>query len=136
MILDNLPVAVPRRKMDGSGEKVYERGFQVGFKGRFAGRKEKSYFMNNHLNFKVMYHEDLETGTARVVGFEVIPLSINHGYKKWDEQNTKLTTCKPGKPTVFRTNSVPQEIVADNKVVFTYDVSFEESKFSECPLSQ
>lgn len=37
-------------------------------------RKEKSYFMNNHLNFKVMYHEDLETGTARVVGFEVIPL--------------------------------------------------------------
>ncbi|XP_070030527.1 transmembrane 9 superfamily member 7-like [Nicotiana sylvestris] len=99
--------------------------FKLDLKGDLLGRKEKSYFMNNHLNFKVMYHEDLETGTARVVGFEVIPLSINHGYKKWDEQNTKLTTCKPGKPTVFRTNSVPQEIVADNKVVFTYDVSFE-----------
>nr|XP_033512686.1 transmembrane 9 superfamily member 7-like isoform X3 [Nicotiana tomentosiformis] len=127
MILDNLPVAVPRRKLDGSGEKVYERGFQVGFKGRFAGRKEKSYFMNNHLNFKVMYHEDLETGTARVVGFEVIPLSFNHDYKKWDEQNTKLTTYKPGKPTLFRTNSVPQEIIADKELVFTYDVSFESS---------
>nr|XP_016476103.1 PREDICTED: transmembrane 9 superfamily member 7-like isoform X2 [Nicotiana tabacum] len=44
MILDNLPVAVPRRKMDGSGEKVYERGFQVGFKGRFAGEEREKLF--------------------------------------------------------------------------------------------
>ncbi|KAK4373004.1 hypothetical protein RND71_008388 [Anisodus tanguticus] len=90
-------------------------------------RKEKTYFINNHLNFKVMYHEDLETGTARIVGFEVTPLSINHEYKKWDEENTQLTTCKPGKPTVFGANSVPQEIVADSEVVFTYDISFESS---------
>ncbi|KAJ8564465.1 hypothetical protein K7X08_000925 [Anisodus acutangulus] len=127
MILDNLPVAVPRQKLDRTGEKIYERGFQVGFKGRFEGRKEETYFINNHLTFKVMYHEDLETGTARIVGFEVTPLSINHDYKKWDEENTQLTTCKSGKPTVFGANSVPQEIVADSEVVFTYDVSFESS---------
>lgn len=38
-------------------------------------------------------------------------------------------TWKPGKPTVFGTNSVPQEIVADNEVAFTYDVSFEVYSF-------
>ncbi|XP_027772647.1 transmembrane 9 superfamily member 7-like [Solanum pennellii] len=127
MILDNLPVAVPRQKVDRMGEKSHERGFQVGFKGTFEGVKEKSYFINNHLNFKVMYHKDLEARTARVVGFEVTPFSINHEYNKWDEENTKLTTCKHGKPTVFGTNSVPQEIVAHNEVVFTYDVTFESS---------
>lgn len=35
--------------------------------------KEEKYFINNHLSFRVMYHKDLETDAARIVGFEVTP---------------------------------------------------------------
>ncbi|RVW51946.1 Transmembrane 9 superfamily member 10 [Vitis vinifera] len=73
MILDNLPVAVHRQRRDGSPSKTYEHGFRVGFKGNYAGSKEEKYFINNHLSFKVMYHKDPETDSARIVGFEVTP---------------------------------------------------------------
>lgn len=36
-ILDNLPVAVPRQRQDGSQSTTYEHGFRVGFKGKYAG---------------------------------------------------------------------------------------------------
>lgn len=35
--------------------------------------KEEKYFINNHLSFRVMYHKDLESDSARIVGFEVTP---------------------------------------------------------------
>lgn len=35
--------------------------------------KEEKYFIHNHLSFKVMYHKDPETDSARIVGFEVSP---------------------------------------------------------------
>ena len=35
--------------------------------------KEEKYFIHNHLSFRVMYHKDPETDTARIVGFEVSP---------------------------------------------------------------
>lgn len=35
--------------------------------------KEERYFINNHLSFRVMYHKDAETDSARIVGFEVSP---------------------------------------------------------------
>lgn len=102
-ILDNLPVAVLRQRRDGSQSTTYEHGFRVGFKGNYAGvcfrihfqactthtntylcvyidprlfvfqSKEEKYFINNHLSFRVMYHRDAETESARIVGFEVTP---------------------------------------------------------------
>ncbi|GJU02127.1 transmembrane 9 superfamily member 7-like protein [Tanacetum coccineum] len=72
-ILDNLPVAVLRQRRDESQSTTYERGFRVGFKGNYAGSKEDKYFINDHLSFRVMYHEDLETDSARIVVFEVTP---------------------------------------------------------------
>ncbi|CAL5375660.1 unnamed protein product [Camellia sinensis] len=71
-ILDNLPVAVLRQRRDGSPSTTYEHGFRVGFKGNYAGSKEEKYFINNHLSFRVMYHKDLETDSARIVSFERI----------------------------------------------------------------
>ncbi|KAK6139619.1 hypothetical protein DH2020_026643 [Rehmannia glutinosa] len=127
MILDNLPVAVLWQRKDESDRKIYERGFRVGFKGKFSGGKDQRYFIYNHLNFKVKYHPDPDTETSRVVGFEVTPLSINHQYKKWNENNTKLSTCKPNSLTVPQPGIVPQGIDADKEIVFTYDVSFEAS---------
>lgn len=106
-ILDNLPVAVVRQRRDGSQTTTYEHGFRVGFKGNYAGvsssrfishclilwlrnlpetfvqflhmqSKEEKYFIHNHLSFKVMYHKDPETDSARIVGFEVSPNRCVH----------------------------------------------------------
>lgn len=104
-ILDNLPVAVLRQRRDGSQSTTYEHGFRVGFKGNYAGvssaaegscyswmpwniwslciylllqSKEEKYFINNHLSFRVMYHKDPETDSARIVGFEVTPNRFCH----------------------------------------------------------
>ncbi|XP_073309674.1 transmembrane 9 superfamily member 7-like [Primulina huaijiensis] len=127
MILDNLPVAVIRQRRDGITSTTYEHGFRVGFIGNYAGSKEGKYFIHNHLSFRVMYHKDPETESARIVGFEVSPTSINHEYKEWDENNPKVTTCSPNTKNLIQGGMAPQEVVAGKDVVFSYDVTFKES---------
>nr|GMC73159.1 transmembrane 9 superfamily member 7-like [Ipomoea batatas] len=127
-ILDNLPVAVIRQKRDGTQSTIHEHGFRVGFKGNYAGSKEEKYFINNHLSFRVMYHKDTETDTARIVGFEVTPNSINHEYKEWNEKNPQVTTCNQNTKNILQGTTVPQEVDTNKEVVFTYDVSFKESE--------
>ncbi|KMZ59735.1 Transmembrane 9 superfamily protein member [Zostera marina] len=124
MILDNLPVAV-RRQMRESQQLSYEHGFRVGFKSAYAtgGDKDEKYFINNHLSFTVMYHKDVDSEDARIVGFEVKPKSVKHEYKIWDDKNPKLLTCNLETKT-----QIPQEVVEDEEVIFTYDVTFKESE--------
>ncbi|KAJ0263992.1 Transmembrane 9 superfamily member 7 [Hirschfeldia incana] len=128
MILDNLPVAVLRQRRDGSQSTTYEHGFRVGFKGSYEGSKEEKYFIHNHLSFRVMYHRDQESDSARIVGFEVTPNSILHEYKEWDENNPQLTTCNKDTKNLIQSNTVPQEVEQGKEIVFTYDVSFKESE--------
>ncbi|XP_042483363.1 transmembrane 9 superfamily member 7-like [Macadamia integrifolia] len=125
MILDNLPVAVLRQRRDGSQSTTYEHGFLVGFKGNYGESKTEKYFINNHLSFRVMYHEDPATDSARIVGFEVAPNSINHEYKAWDDKNPQLLTCTKN---IVQGSTVPQEVEADKEVVYTFDVSFKPSE--------
>ncbi|KAG5137094.1 hypothetical protein JHK82_021825 [Glycine max] len=127
MILDNLPVAVRRQRRDGGQSTTYEHGFRVGFKGNYQGSKEEKYFINNHLSFRVMYHKDPETGSARIVGFEVTPNSINHEYKEWNDKNPQVTTCNKDTKNLMQGSTVPQEVDTSKDIVFTYDVSFTES---------
>ncbi|XP_068652047.1 transmembrane 9 superfamily member 7-like [Aristolochia californica] len=125
MILDNLPVAFPRQRRDGSQLTSYEHGYRVGFKGSYTGSKDEKYFIYNHLSFRVMYHKDPETDAARIVGFEVTPHSISHEYKApWNEKNPQLTTCP--KNSVQGTTG-PQEVDTDKEIIFTYDISFKAS---------
>ncbi|KAL7167903.1 hypothetical protein ACSBR2_038355 [Camellia fascicularis] len=128
MILDNLPVAVLWQREDGAPRKVfYERGFRVGVKGKYAHSNDNRYFIHNHLNFKVIYHKDPEIDLARIVGFEVIPTSISHNYKIWDDENPQLVTCNQKTKTIIQPSTVPEEIDTDKEIVFTYDISFESS---------
>ncbi|MQM09540.1 hypothetical protein Taro_042409 [Colocasia esculenta] len=127
MILDNLPVAVARQRRDGSQLTTYEHGFRVGFKGSYTGNKDEKYFIYNHLSFKVMYHRDGETDNGRIVGFEVVLVSINHEYKEWDDKNPRLVTCNPNSKIVPGGHS-PQEVDVDKEIVFTYDVTFKTSE--------
>ncbi|OAY82319.1 Transmembrane 9 superfamily member 7 [Ananas comosus] len=118
MILDNLPVAVPRQRTDASQATSYEHGFRS---------KDGKYYINNHLSFKVRYHKDQESEDARIVGFEVIPISVKHEYNDWDDKNPRLVTCNPNTKITPGSNNL-QEVAADTHIVFSYDVTFQPSE--------
>ncbi|XP_035838757.1 transmembrane 9 superfamily member 7 [Helianthus annuus] len=124
MILDNLPVAVLRRRLYGSQSTVYQHGFRVGFKGRYAGSKDELYFLNNHLSFRVIYHKNPDNNSARIVGFEVTPHSIKHEFTEWGSQ---ITTCNNDTKNIIRGSTIPQIVDTHTDVVYTYDVTFKES---------
>ncbi|KAG6414604.1 hypothetical protein SASPL_121977 [Salvia splendens] len=127
MILDNLPLVVPIPRSEQEGPPIYQLGFYVGLKGQYAGSKEEKYFLHNHLNFVVKYHKDPQTYTSRIVGFEVTPFSVKHEYEgKWTE-NTRLVTCDPHAQRIVTSSSSPQEVEDKQEVIFTYDVTFQES---------
>uniref|UniRef100_A0A7I4CMX8 Transmembrane 9 superfamily member n=1 Tax=Physcomitrium patens TaxID=3218 RepID=A0A7I4CMX8_PHYPA len=123
MILDNLPVAEPRQRHgNGNTLKFYDRGFAVGLKFQDG----KRYFIHNHLSFDVLYHP-IGEGSARIVGFEVKPFSVKHKYDRWEDQKTKLSTCNANTKTYVSRSQDPQELLEDQEVIFTYDVSFQKS---------
>lgn len=127
MILDNLPVAVARQRAEPSIT-TYEHGFRVGFKASYTGSSEEKHFINNHLSFIVMYHKDLETDSARIVGFEVTPYSVKHEYEHpWDDAKPHLTSCDPNTKRTVSNSETPQEVVEDKEIIFTYDVTFKDS---------
>ncbi|GER53515.1 endomembrane protein 70 protein family [Striga asiatica] len=111
MILDNLPVAVLRQRRDGIVSTTYEHGFRVGFKGNYERSKEEKYFIHNHLSFRVMYHKDPETDSARIVGFEVSPVSILH-----DDKNPNVPTCNQNTKNLVQGSTVPQEVDKDKDI--------------------
>ncbi|XP_074580505.1 transmembrane 9 superfamily member 7-like [Curcuma longa] len=121
MILDNLPLAVPRQRRDGSQIHSYENGFRVGYKGR-----DNKYYLNNHLSFRVMYHKDAESDDFRIVGFEATPSSVKHDYTVWDDKNPKVSSCTSDSK-ISPGSNLPQEVAEDTYVVFSYDVTFQSS---------
>ncbi|KAL9314387.1 hypothetical protein ACSQ67_019839 [Phaseolus vulgaris] len=127
MILDNLPLVVPLRRPDHESSLVYLHGFLVGLKGQYAGNKDEKHFVHNHLTFIVKYHRDPVTETSRIVGFEVKPFSVKHGYEgEWDN-GTRLTTCDPHAKKLVSGSELPQEVEDKKEIIFTYDVEFQES---------
>lgn len=58
----------------------------------YLQNKETKHFIDNHLAFTVKYHKDLETDSARIVGFEVRPyrLEFFSGYVKTFSSNLVL----------------------------------------------
>ncbi|KAF2927255.1 hypothetical protein DAI22_06g190600 [Oryza sativa Japonica Group] len=122
MILDNLPVVVPRQTREGSQTPSFEHGYRVGYK-----LKDDKYYINNHLSFKVLYHEDPNSPDARIVGFHVIPSSIKHEYSAWDDKNPTVQTCNANNK-ITPGSHTPQDVVPEAYVVFSYDVTFEASE--------
>ncbi|PSS08330.1 Transmembrane 9 superfamily member 8 like [Actinidia chinensis var. chinensis] len=127
MILDNLPLVVPITRLDQESSTVYQHGFHVGLRGQYAETKEEKYFIHNHLAFTVRFHKDPQTETARIVGFEVKPFSVNHEYEgDWSEK-TRLTTCDAHAKRAVTNSEAPQEVEDKKEIIFTYDVEFVES---------
>ncbi|CAL5054048.1 unnamed protein product [Urochloa decumbens] len=127
MILDNLPLVVPIKRLDQEAPTVYQQGVHVGVKGQYSGKEEK-HFIHNHFTFLVKYHKDANTDIARIVAFEVKPYSIKHEYDgDWKGNATPLKTCDPHSRRLVVDSDSPQEVEASKEIIFTYDVNFEES---------
>ncbi len=132
MILDNLPVGMVRMKEDARGMvKTYERGYPVGFK--LTGEDGNArFYVNNHLRFTILYHEDLDASLARIVGFEVEPFSVRHRRSsnrgEWDPSDPALRTCEPerGMDALGR-DEPPQEVAPGETVYFTHDFVYRAS---------
>ena len=125
-LLDNLPVAERNSEMG-----YVTRGYAVGFLG--ANKNKRTvHFLYNHVRIVVKYsEEESEFAGARVVGFEVQPMSIKHEYSTPSDsfgKDTKLTTCRQDGPTSSADADHYQSVERDSEeVVYTYDVKWERS---------
>lgn len=137
MILDNLPLVVPIKRMDQEGAYFYQHVFHVGAKGQYARSKDEKSFIHNHLSFTVKYHRDAQRDVSRIVAFEVKPYSyaacdllnnVKHEYEgQWNDKKTRLTTCDPHAKHIITSSDSPQEVEVGKDIIFTYDVDFKES---------
>ena len=88
-------------------------------------QEEGRFFINNHLRFTILYHRDIETDLARIVGFEVEPFSVKHKYDgKWDAEKPVLKSCNPATMKFVTDKDEKQELKEGQEIIFTYDVSF------------
>lgn len=129
MILDNLPVGMVKiREENGLPIKTYERGYPMGFKAAIEEGGEQKHFLHNHLRFTILYHKDIQTDLARIVGFEVEPFSVKHEYEApWDPVKPSLETCHPGRMQYVTHGLAPQMVQEGEEVIFSYDVVFKMS---------
>ncbi|XP_039119679.1 transmembrane 9 superfamily member 8-like [Dioscorea cayenensis subsp. rotundata] len=128
MILDNLPLVVPIKRLDQDSPTFYQHGYQIGVKSPHSEGKDEKYYIHNHLSFLVRYHKDEQMDVARIVGFEVKPFSVKHEADgKWNGDKTRLSTCDPHARQTVMSNDNPLEVEANKDIIFTYDVDFVES---------
>ncbi|PHT42415.1 Transmembrane 9 superfamily member 12 [Capsicum baccatum] len=140
LILDNLPAIRYTRK---EGYFLRWTGYPVGIK------VQDAYYVFNHLKFTVLVHKYEETNVARVmgtgdgavlistvrkvgseapgymvVGFEVVPCSVQHGPDA--TKNLKMYSKYPT-PIKCDPTTVAMAIKENEPVSFTYEVNFVES---------
>lgn len=135
-IIDNLPsAAVGLNAVTLKKQRHYAGGFPIGF---MDANTEVPYIFN-HVNIIIQYHQyDPANPEYRVVGFAVEPISIRHeftGNYDWDGEanegwNKALDSCPNAAESIHTsretvTNS--QRIAPGEKILFTYDVVWEQS---------
>jgi transmembrane 9 superfamily protein 2/4 len=121
LILDNLPVSEVYGSEDASDDTFYRRGYPLGI----AASAGNLTAVHNHLAFTIKIHKPEGLPGWRIVGFEVVPFSIDSDYL--DEH------CSPDKE--FDTDGHPPQTVvpspkklATPKITWTYSVHFAEDK--------
>ena len=121
--LDSLPLLM-RYKNCNIAEPGYPLGFQA--PASFQEFEATEFNVFNHLKFVVTYHEDPSVfqGT-RIVGFDVIPASIQHHHAPTEvlNENSTMETCDGGYvyhpshcSSLKQTGSEPLEIVYSYEV--------------------
>lgn len=137
MILDNLPVTTYDLTANAG---FILGGYEIGFRSR------GKYYINNHLVFNILVHpvtseeenhqsqaniesamdfngrrlmgEETTTSKYMVVGFEVMPCSLNHGYN----ESAEVTKCDE-----TNDDSAWMEVTESTRIFYTYDVMYSHS---------
>ncbi|KAF2310501.1 hypothetical protein GH714_013096 [Hevea brasiliensis] len=108
LILDNLPAIRYTKK---EAYPIRWTGYPVGIK------VQESYYVFNHLKFTVLVSKDEEANVARVIGTGDAAESVKNS-KMYDKYPSPIK-CDP--------TTVAMPIKENESIVFTYDVTFEES---------
>jgi len=116
LLADNLPVAT-KWELEGN-EVQYENGYKLG---QIDPEDAQKVYIHNHLSIHLKYNkvEDDETGQSlyRIVGFTVIPHSIDQSAYQIDDGSCSITNFDKH-----------QEITKDtDAIVFSYSVKWEKS---------
>jgi len=116
LLADNLPVAT-KWELEGN-EVQYENGYKLG---QIDPEDSKKVFIHNHLSIHLKYNkvEDEETGQSlyRIVGFTVIPHSIDQSAYQIDDGSCSITNFDKH-----------QEVKTDtDAIIFSYSVKWEKS---------
>ncbi len=138
-IVDNLPVGM--FEINDAGEKVFNRGFPVGFVVQDPKKPvgQGRAYLYNHIRIIMQYHDNTESESefelarevaspvspAKIVGFRVQPMSVKHTYSgEFKAGKTVLGTCNGNvQPSSDDTNYQP--VNKNDEIVFTYDVFWE-----------
>ncbi|PKI41063.1 hypothetical protein CRG98_038591 [Punica granatum] len=138
ILLDTLPV---RRYLNQHGMSFRWNRFPVGYYFSSIGEDsffysfsigEGSYYIVNHLKFRVLIHkhEPFEKGQAtafEIVGFEVSPCSIKHDLKRVEKALVYSNDIGPITCPVGVELEKAQIIEEGQKVSFSYEVEFVKS---------
>eukprot|EP01090_Pellita_catalonica_P018482 TRINITY_DN5992_c0_g1_i1.p1 TRINITY_DN5992_c0_g1~~TRINITY_DN5992_c0_g1_i1.p1 ORF type:complete len:647 (-),score=75.10 TRINITY_DN5992_c0_g1_i1:89-1903(-) len=133
-ILDNLPAATRRTLTDNTGamKDIYEAGFSLGDIGIIEEEKKDVYLLNNHINMRILYHENREKYDGiRIVGFEVAAESIDHDVSSFNAEDPDAVPATCGSRGVDPVTTVPLVLSTEKEdpttVVWTYSVDWVES---------
>lgn len=81
------------------------------------------------MNFKILFHINEATSLTRIVGFEVVPYSIEHTYSgsipnNNDLSKIQLQTCVPGENSGNPISTAPLILEENKEIIYTYTVEF------------
>ena len=99
---------------------MYEDGFSMGSEGsKIDGGVKGEFYINNHVQITLLYHyeQDDEKNPLRIVGFEILPISVDHDLNY--EEGSIPKTC----PVV---NPKPMPLKKqDTTIAWSYSVNWE-----------
>ncbi len=132
-IVDNLPAASIHEDEASISTQFYQ-GFPVGYVDKASGLA----MVNNHVNIKISYHPIETNGDKfRVVRFMVEPFSIAHQFDDESKEDlvkikNPIKSCAPESKShtswqMLHSAGANTQQVASGRVLFTYDVIWEQS---------
>jgi len=115
LLADNLPSATHLTMEDE--EDVVEHGYKLGIH-----LADDTVYINNHLVIKMKYNDNVEDNTFRVVGFEVVPMSVGRASMIETKESSGENTCTIGK------EHGKERVTEDtSSIMFSYQVTWEKS---------
>jgi transmembrane 9 superfamily member 2/4 len=121
-LIDGLPGATKRYFQDSTGKELimYEDGFSLGSEGsKIDGGQKGEFYINNHVQITMLYHyeQDSDKNPLRIVGFEIVPISVNHDLNFEEGSVPKTCPVVDPKPLILKKQ--------DTTIAWSYSVNWE-----------